>query len=146
VTAGFFSEALSDHDRSAFASGHERIDSYFQHTVFEDVKRSCAACCKLPRYPSVPAVLIGWLGRDLAFRGQQVGEMLLADAITRLVAAPIVVHAICAAAIDKAAADFYRAHQFAPFLSRPRSLSLPMKTALLLVKPKGGSTVPRGAL
>jgi hypothetical protein len=27
---------------------------------------------KLPRYPSVPAVLIGWLGRDTAFAGQHV--------------------------------------------------------------------------
>ena len=38
---------------------------------------------KLPRYPSIPAVLIGWLGRDAGFRGQHIGPMLLADAITR---------------------------------------------------------------
>ncbi len=91
---------------------------------------------KLPRYPSVPAVLIGWLGRDATFRGQHVGSMLLADAITRLAAAPIGLHAICADAIDEAAAAFYREHQFQPFSSRPNALYLPMKTALALVANK----------
>jgi ribosomal protein S18 acetylase RimI-like enzyme len=88
---------------------------------------------KLPRYPSIPAVLIGWLGRDASFRGQHVGSMLLADAITRLAAAPVGIHALCADAIDEAAADFYREHQFQPFISRPHSFYLPMKTALTLV-------------
>jgi ribosomal protein S18 acetylase RimI-like enzyme len=85
---------------------------------------------KLPRYPSVPAVLIGWLGRDVSFRGQHVGPMLLADAIARLAAAPIGVHAICADAIDAAAVAFYREHQFRPFMSHPNTFYLPMKTAL----------------
>jgi ribosomal protein S18 acetylase RimI-like enzyme len=84
---------------------------------------------KLPRYPSVPAALIGWLGRALAFRGQGIGGLLLADAIHRLVHSPVGVHAICADAIDEAAAAFYRAHQFRSFKSRPHSLFLPMKTA-----------------
>ncbi len=87
---------------------------------------------KLPRYPSVPAVLIGWLGRDVAFRGQQVGSLLLADAIARLAASPVGVHAVCADAIDEAAASFYEAHQFQRFASRPQSLYLPMKTAAAL--------------
>ena len=177
MTAAFFSEALADHDRSAFASGNERIDNYFRQTVSQDVKRSYAACYvlidkasarlagfytlsshsialtelaadvarKLPRYPSVPAVLIGWLGRDLSFRGQHVGAMLLAGAITRLAAAPIGIHAICADAIDDAAAAFYREHQFMPFASRQYSLYLPMKTAvaLLLVTTKPGATPQR---
>jgi len=84
---------------------------------------------KLPRYPSVPAALIGWLGRDLAFRGQEVGGLLLFDAIARLINSPAGVHAICADAIDDAAAAFYREHQFTAFASRPLGLYLPMKTA-----------------
>ncbi len=91
---------------------------------------------KLPRYPSIPAVLIGWLGRDALFRGERVGPLLLADAVARLARAPIGVHAICADAIDEAAAAFYRAHQFQPFASRPSSLYLPLKTASMIV---GGS-------
>ncbi len=87
---------------------------------------------KLPRYPTIPAVLLGWLGRDLAFRGQHLGSMLLADAITRLAAAPVGIHALCADAIDDAAAAFYREHQFQPLASRPGGFFLPMKTALSL--------------
>ena len=161
----FYSETLGKHDRAAFASGNERIDTYFRQTASQDVKRGYAACYvlvekdsakiagfytlsshtipltelspemtrKLPRYPSVPAVLIGWLGRDVALRGQHVGSMLLADAITRLATSPVGVHAICADAIDDTAATFYEAHQFQRFVSRPHSLYLPMKTAATLV-------------
>jgi GNAT superfamily N-acetyltransferase len=88
---------------------------------------------KLPRYPSVPAVLIGWMGRELAFRGEGVGSLLLYDAISRVAIAPVGAHAICADAIDEAAAAFYRDDQFQPLASRPQSLFLPMKTALALV-------------
>ncbi len=93
---------------------------------------------KLPRYPSVPAVLIGWLGRDAGYRGQHVGAMLLADAITRLAAAPVGIHAICADAIDDAAAAFYQEHQFQPFVSRPNGFFLPMKTAVASVAKSAG--------
>jgi ribosomal protein S18 acetylase RimI-like enzyme len=92
---------------------------------------------KLPRYPSVPAVLIGWLGRDERFRGKQVGTMLLADAIARLAKAPIGVHAICADAIDQDAADFYRAHGFQPFADRANAFHLPLKTAIAGLKDRG---------
>ena len=64
--------------------------------------------------------------------------MLLADAITRLAAAPIGVHAICADAIDDAAGRFYCEHQFQPFASRPNTLYLQMKTALALVAKTSG--------
>ena len=158
----FFSEALHKHDRSAFASGNDRIDTYFRQVVGQDIKRQYAACYvlierdtvrlagfytlsshsiplsevtpevaqRLPRYPSIPAVLIGWLGRDAQFRGQQVGSLLLADAIHRLANAPAGIHAVCADAIDEAAMAFYQKHQFTQFQSRPGSLYLPMKTAL----------------
>ncbi len=165
----FISEALGKHDRSAFASGQERIDAHFRQAVSQDIKRHYAACYvlvertshriagfytlsphaialtdlapewarKLPRYPSVPAALIGWLGRDLAFRGQSVGSLLLYDAIARLAAAPVGIHAICADAIDADAAAFYEADQFQQFASRPQSWYLPMKTARSLVDATG---------
>ena len=154
----FFSEALGGHDRSGFSSGHERIDRYFQEVVTQDVKRRYAGCfvlverdsgqvagfytlsaCsvrladvpealarKLPRYPSV---LIGWMGRDQRFRGQRLGELLLADALTRVVRSPVGAHALCADAIDDAAAAFYVRHQFTPLPSRPGCFFLPVKTA-----------------
>ena len=40
----FFSEAVAQHDRSAFSSGNERIDGYFRQTIYQDVKRGYAAC------------------------------------------------------------------------------------------------------
>lgn len=92
---------------------------------------------KLPRYPSVPTALIGWLGRDHAFRGERIGPLLLADAIVRLARSPVGVHAICADAIDDVAAEFYRAHRFQPLPSRPGAYFLPMKTAIDLVDPEG---------
>ncbi len=88
---------------------------------------------KPPRYPSVPAVLIGWMGRDLVFRGARIGTLLLYDAISRVAKSPVGAHAICADAIDEAAAAFYREHQFRGLTSRPLSLFLPMKTALALL-------------
>lgn len=88
---------------------------------------------KLPRYPSVPAVLIGWMGRDLAFRGAGFGTLLLYDTISRVATSPVGAHAIRAYAIDEAAAAFYREHQFQALTSRPLSLFLPMKTALALL-------------
>ena len=55
---------------------------------------------KLPRYPTVPAVLIGWLGRHSDYAGQGLGEALLFDAIKTVATAPIGAHAIFADAID----------------------------------------------
>jgi ribosomal protein S18 acetylase RimI-like enzyme len=87
---------------------------------------------KLPRYPSVPVVLMGWMGRDLAFRGAGVGSLLLYDAISRVAKAPIRAYAICADAIDESAVGIYRKHQFQQQLSRHKTLFLPVKTAQAL--------------
>jgi hypothetical protein len=61
---------------------------------------------KLPRYPSVPAVLIGWMGRDLRFRRAGVGALLLYDAVSRIANVAAGAHAICTDAIDDAVAAF----------------------------------------
>jgi hypothetical protein len=42
--SSFRSVALGKHDRAGFASGNERIDSYFRQTVSQDIKRGYAAC------------------------------------------------------------------------------------------------------
>ena len=88
---------------------------------------------KLPRYPSVPAVLIGWLGRHVDFAGQGIGEALLFDAIRTVATSPIGAHAIFADAIDGKAASFYADFGFTPLLERPRTLYLPVATALSLL-------------
>lgn len=84
---------------------------------------------KLPRYPTVPAVLIGWLGRHINYSGQGLGEILLLDAIRTIATAPIGAHAVFADVIDEKAAGFYEAFGFIPLLERPRTLYLPLATA-----------------
>ncbi len=90
---------------------------------------------KLPRYPTVPAVLIGWLGRHSDYAGVGLGEALLFDAIKTVATAPIGAHAIFADAIDDAAAAFYAAFGFTSLIQRPRTLYLPVATALSLISP-----------
>jgi ribosomal protein S18 acetylase RimI-like enzyme len=89
---------------------------------------------KLPRYPTVPAVLIGWLARHRDFDGCGLGEALLFDAIKTVATAPIGVHAIFADAIDEKAASFYVAFGFTPLIERPQTLYLPVATALALLE------------
>jgi ribosomal protein S18 acetylase RimI-like enzyme len=92
---------------------------------------------KLPRYPSVPAVLIGWLARHNDFAGMGLGEALLFDAIRTVATAPIGAHAIFADAIDENAAAFYEAYGFSRLTGRNLTLYLPMATAKnLLGTPK----------
>ncbi len=90
---------------------------------------------KLPRYPTVPAVLIGWLGRHSDYAGQGLGEALLFDAIKTVATAPIGAHAIFADAIDDKAAAFYAAFGFTPLTKRLRTLYLPVATAFNLLSP-----------
>lgn len=84
---------------------------------------------RLPRYPTVPAVLIGWLGRDQSYAGLGLGEALLFDAIKTVAEAPIGAHAIFADAIDAKAAAFYAAFAFTPLTDRPNTLYLLVATA-----------------
>lgn len=88
---------------------------------------------RLPRYPTVPAVLIGWLGRDLDYTGMRLGEALLFDAIKTVAQAPIGAHAIFVDAIDARAEAFYTSLGFTPLTDRPNKLWLPIATATALV-------------
>jgi GNAT superfamily N-acetyltransferase len=86
---------------------------------------------KLPRYGEMPAALIGRLARDLRWRGKGVGEILVADALGRVLeaAARMGIYAIVAEAKNQAAAAFYRSFGFRPQVSRPNRLFLPLATA-----------------
>ncbi len=95
---------------------------------------------KLPRYPSVPAVLIGWLGRHIDFAGQGLSTALLFEAIRTIATSPIGTHAIFAEASDDKAAAFYAAFGFTPLIERPRTLYLPMATALILLAAGTGAS------
>jgi len=85
---------------------------------------------KLPRYPSVPAVRMGRLAVDLAFRGQGLGGALVADALARVVRSEIAAYALVVDAKDEGAADFYRHHGFLETENKPLTLFLPLATAV----------------
>jgi GNAT superfamily N-acetyltransferase len=86
---------------------------------------------KLPRYDAIPAALIGRLARDVKVRGRGVGELLLADAIRRILGASrsVAVFAIVVEAKDAAASAFYEGFGFLPFPLRPQRLFLLTATA-----------------
>lgn len=91
---------------------------------------------KLPRYPVLPAALIGRLAVDRAFRGKQLGAALLFDAMNRALRAESAILTVVVDAKDEAAAAFYRRHGFLAFSSMLSRLYLPVATAARLL-PKG---------
>ena len=83
---------------------------------------------KLPRYPTVPAVRMGRLAVDQAFKGQGLGGALLADALDRATRSEIAAFALMVDAKDETAADFYRHHGFIALPDSPLTLFLPLAT------------------
>jgi predicted GNAT family N-acyltransferase len=85
---------------------------------------------KLPRYPMVPATLIGRLAVSTVFRGQRLGETLLMDALHRILQHSREVASACAIvdAIDDAAIAFYRKYGFLALPGISRRLFLPIAT------------------
>lgn len=150
------------HDRSKFSSGSPELDNWFRQRASQDEKRNVArvfvACednrvvgfysvstftlaldnlpsdlsRKLPNYEAIPTALIGRLARDLEVRGKGIGELLLTDAIRRIVSAgqSVAVYAIVVDAKDQQAADFYRDYGFVPLPSRPLRLFLLVSSAI----------------
>jgi hypothetical protein len=102
---------------------------------------------RLPRYDVISATLLGRMARDLTFKGQGIGELLLIDALkralhgSRMVAASVGV--IVDAKNDKAQ-SFYREYSFfAPFPDTPKRLFLRMETIEELFEP-APATLPVG--
>ena len=85
---------------------------------------------RLPRYPVLPAALIGRLAVDTRFQRRGLGNILLMDAIQRSSRAEAAVFALIVDATDEAAALFYGRCGFRSFAGRPLRLYLPMATAL----------------
>lgn len=85
---------------------------------------------RLPRYPTLPALLIGRLAVDRRYQGQGIGRALLMSALSRSLNLRSEVGAIGVVvdAKDDVARQFYAYYGFQPFLNRPYRLFLPMKT------------------
>ena len=151
------------HDRSAFSCGSEPLDRYFKTQVTQDIRRLVAVedttgtvagyytlsvtslalaelpghlVKALPRYPVVPAVLIGRLAVATAAQGRQLGRALLAHAVESVATGNIGAFALVVDAKDDAAQRFYERHGFVTITGHPRRLILPLATGLALVGPR----------
>ena len=82
----------------------------------EDIRR------KLPRYPAVPAVRLGRLAVDQAFKGHGLGGTLLVDAAMRALRSDIAAFAMVVDAKDEQGAAFYRHHGFVDLSADDRTL------------------------
>ena len=69
-----------------------------------------------PRYPNLPATLLGRLARDREFRGRGLGELLLVSAFQRALTTTSSVGSVAVVTDPKGAPaeDFYRKYGFRP--------------------------------
>ncbi len=91
---------------------------------------SSAIVRKLPRYPVVPAALLGRLAVARSHQGRGLGGVLLADALKRSARAELGVFAMVVDAKDEAARRFYEHHGFTVLPGEGRRLYLAINEAL----------------
>lgn len=85
---------------------------------------------RLPRYPLLPATLLGRLAVGSESRGQNLGRFLLMDALHRSWrnTSQIASVGVVVEALDEAARSFYLHHEFVPLQDHPNKLFLAMTT------------------
>ena len=85
---------------------------------------------KLPRYPLLPATLLGRLAVSQQHRGRNFGRLLLMDALLRSWKNTVEVASIgvVVEALDDAARAFYQHHEFIPLPDHANQLFIAMAT------------------
>ena len=81
---------------------------------------------RLPRYPSLPAVLVGRLAVDGRFKGRGLGGVLLFDAAKRAMASDIAARFMVVDALNEGAVRFYEHHGFRRVPDDARRLFVPL--------------------
>jgi ribosomal protein S18 acetylase RimI-like enzyme len=91
---------------------------------------------RLPKYPMVPATLLGRLAVSSAFRGQGHGATLLMDALYRILhhSREVASAGVIVDAKDAAAIAFYKKYGFLELPRIERRLFLPMGTVIELFR------------
>lgn len=112
--------------------GVERVTGYYTLSSFSIrlPELPVASVNRLPRYPQIPATLLGRLAVDESHQGTGLGEYLLMDALARALRAAneIASYAVVVDAADARAIDFYQRYDFVRFPDNGRRLFLPMST------------------
>ena len=85
---------------------------------------------RLPKYPELPATLLGRLAVSESFKGQKLGEILLMSALKRALeqSKSVASMAVVVDAKDKNARAFYRKYGFIEMPGHYNRLFLPMAT------------------
>jgi len=115
-------------------TGENRIAGYYTLSaniiLAEDLPAETVKRLKWPRYPELPATLIGRLARDIAFRGQRIGELLLLDALKRAFGSigTVASLAVIVDVKDENARRFYSKYGFLSFPEAQGRMYLPMQT------------------
>lgn len=111
-------------------AGYYTLGSYGMRA--DDIPSELVKQLRLPRYDVIGATLLGRLARDLAFKGQGIGELLLIDALKRALHGSRKVAASVGVIVDakgEKAQSFYSDYEFfAPFPDTPRRLFLRIET------------------
>lgn len=81
---------------------------------------------KLPRYPLLPATLLGRLAVDRRHQGKGYGRFMLADALFRAFRSEIASFAVIVDAKDESALRFYQRESLLSLPDQPMKLFLPM--------------------
>lgn len=88
---------------------------------------------KLPRYPVIPAVIMGRLAVAKTHRGLGLGAVLLANALNKALIAEVAAYALVVDAKDQNSTDFYVHHGFMQLIGgvAESKLFLPLATVNL---------------
>lgn len=120
---------LVDHPRSNVLA-YYTLSSY----SIELAELDHALAKSLPKYPLLPATLLGRLAVDVNYQGKGLGEVVLVDALKRSLAATAQVASVAVVvdAVDQRAASFYQKYGFEQFKQHPLKLYLPMRSVTQL--------------
>jgi predicted GNAT family N-acyltransferase len=142
------------HERSGFQSGVPELDRYLHHQAGQDARRKATAAFvlvdsqgaiagyytlssstiqvefpeaiarKLPRYPVLPATLLGRLAVSQTHQGKSLGRFLLMDALYRSCrnTSEVGSVAVVVDALDENARAFYLHHDFIQLRDSPYRL------------------------
>lgn len=153
------------HNRKGFSCGIVELDDYIKQFVSQDMKRKLAVCYVLEdedanviayytlsssnvelndipeglksslKYAEIPVVIIGRLAVHVDYQGNKLGQILLIDALKRIIEISALVgnHAVIVDPINESAEAFYSKFGFIP-LKDSKRMFLPLKTAATLFK------------